>query len=277
MALSELLPLCVIALYFLGSMLFVIGSALRHEMLKNIALGVAGFGFAMQSIDLAQLLATIDISQSLATAKALFTLLGWAILCIFLVLWWRLGLKFLAVVALPMALIFSAAANVSIGIQAKLPPMLTGLFFFLHIGTLFASMALLAMAFGAGIAFISLEKRIKTKASFKKFQKDMPSLDTFDRANHLMCLIGFPLYTLGLASGYVWAWLSARRIFSLDPKEILALVVLLLFAYLFHQRVALGWRGRKPATMAIVIFLLTVVSMIGINFLVPSTFHGFKP
>jgi len=277
MALSELLPLCVIALYFLGSMLFVIGSALRHEMLKNIALGVAGFGFALQSIDLAQLLATIDISQSLATAKALFTLLGWAILCIFLVLWWRLGLKFLAVVALPMALIFSAAANASIGIQAKLPPMLTGLFFFLHIGTLFASMALLAMAFGAGIAFISLEKRIKTKASFKKFQKDMPSLDTFDRANHLMCLIGFPLYTLGLASGYVWAWLSAKRIFSLDPKEILALVVLLLFAYLFHQRVVLGWRGRKPATMAIVIFLLTVVSMIGINFLVPSTFHGFKP
>jgi ABC-type uncharacterized transport system permease subunit len=53
--------------------------------------------------------------------------------------------------------------------------------------------------------------------------------------------------------------------------------VLGLFAYLFHQRVAYGWRGRKPAVMTIAVFLLTVLSMLGINFLVPTTFHGFKP
>jgi len=277
MALSELLPFCVIGLYFLGAIFYSVGSAMRNENLKRLALGAAGIGYALQSIDLAQMLSTLDISQCLASGKFLFTLLGWGILSVFLILWWRLGLRFLAVVALPLALVFSAAADASIGVQAKLPPMLTGLFFFLHIGTLLASMALLAMAFGAGIAFINLEKRIKTKSGLKKFQKDMPSLDTFDRVNHMVSIIGFPLYTLGLASGYVWAWLSAKRVFSMDPKEILALVVLLLYAYLFHQRVALGWRGRKPALMVILVFLLTVVSMVGINFLVPSTFHGFKP
>lgn len=277
MALSEFLPFCIIGLYFLGTVLFATGSALRSEALKTSALGLAGTGFALQSIELAHLLATLDISLSLTSGKFVFTLLGWAILSIFLLLWWRLGLKFLAVVALPLALVFSAAADASIGVQAKLPPMLTGLFFFVHIGTLLSSMALLAMAFGAGVAFIHLEKRIKAKSGLKKFQKDMPSLDTFDRVNHLVSLIGFPLYSLGLVSGYVWAWMAAKRVFSLDPKEILALIVLLLYAYLFHQRVALGWRGRKPAIMAIIVFLLTVVSMLGVNFLIPSTFHGFKP
>lgn len=277
MALSEFLPFCVIGLYFLGTVLFATGSALRNEGLKLSALGLAGTGFALQSIELGYMLATLDISLSLTSGKFVFTLLGWGILSIFLLLWWRLGLKFLAVVALPLALVFSAAADASIGVQAKLPPMLTGLFFFVHIGTLLSSMALLAMAFGAGVAFIHLEKRIKTKSGLKKFQKDMPSLDTFDRVNHLVSLIGFPLYSLGLVSGYVWAWMAAKRVFSLDPKEILALIVLLLYAYLFHQRVALGWRGRKPAIMAIVVFLLTVVSMLGVNFLIPSTFHGFKP
>lgn len=277
MALSDLLPMLVIALYFLGTVLFVVGSALRHELLKKIALGFATLGFALHSVDLAQLLTVADPAQALTTGRFLFCLLGWGILVFFLLLWWRLKLKFLAVVAMPLALMFYVASNATVGVNTKLPSMLTGLFFFLHVGTLFCSMALLAMAFGAGLAFLHLEKRIKTKAGLKTFQKDMPSLDTFDRVNHFVSLCGFPLYTLGLASGYVWAWLSARRVFSLDPKEVVALVVLILYANLFHQRLALGRRGRKPAVMVIVVFLLSVVSMIGINFLVPTTFHGFKP
>ncbi|MBA4358319.1 MAG: cytochrome c biogenesis protein CcsA [Humidesulfovibrio sp.] len=277
MALSDLLPILVIALYFLGTGLFVVGSALRHELLKNAALGLATLGFALHSVDLAQLLAGADLAQALTAGRFLFCLLGWGILVIFLLLWWRLKLKFLAVVAMPLALVLYVTANATVGVNTKLPPMLTGLFFLLHIGTLFASMALLAMAFGAGLAFLHLEKRIKTKTGLKQFQKDMPSLDTFDRVNHFVSLCGFPLYTLGLASGYVWAWLSARRVFSLDPKEIVALLVLVLYAYLFHQRLALGRRGRKPAVMVIAVFLLSVVSMLGINFLVPTTFHGFKP
>ena len=276
MALSDLLPILVIALYFLGTVLFVVGSALRQGTLKNVALGFATLGFALHSVDLARLLDGADPAQALTAGRFLFCLLGWGILVIFLLLWWRLKLKFLAMVAMPLALILYIGANATVGVNAKLPPMLSGLFFFLHIGTLFASMALLAMGFGAGLAFLHLEKRIKTKAGLKQFQKDMPSLDTFDRANHFASLCGFPLYTLGLASGYVWAWLSARRIFSLDPKEILALVVLVLYARLFHQRLTTGWRGRKPAVMLIIVFLLTVVSMLGINFLVPTTFHGFK-
>ncbi|PKN09487.1 MAG: cytochrome C assembly protein [Deltaproteobacteria bacterium HGW-Deltaproteobacteria-8] len=277
MALPELLPILVIALYFLGTVLFVVGSALRNEFLKNTALGLAALGFALHTLDLAQFLAGAEAARNLTAGRFLFCLLGWGILFIFLLLWWRLKLKFLAVVAMPLALVLYITANATVGVNTKLPPMLSGLFFFLHIGTLFSSMALLAMAFGAGLAFLHLEKRIKAKAGLKQFQKDMPSLDTFDRVNHFVALCGFPLYTLGLASGYVWAWLSARRVFSLDPKEIVALIVLGLYAYLFHQRLAMGWRGRKPAIMAICVFLLTVISMLGINFLVPTTFHGFKP
>lgn len=277
MSLPDLIPMLVIGLYFLGTALYVLGSALRSEKLKVAALSLGGVGFVLHSMDLLQQLVYADSSGALTSGRFLFCLLGFGILLIFLFLWWRLKLRFLAVVALPLALVFYATANATSGIKASLPPMLSGLFFLLHIGTLFASMALLAMAFGAGLAFLHLEKRIKTKTGLKKFQQDMPSLDTFDRVNHWVIIAGFPLYTLGLASGFVWAWLSAKRVFSFDPKEILALVMLGLYAYLFHQRLAKGWRGRKPALMAIGVFLLTVLSMLGINFLVPTTFHGFKP
>lgn len=276
MGLPEILPILVIGLYFLGTALYVLGSALRNERIKVVALNIAGTGFALNAVDLAGQLFTTDVAEAVTSARFLFSLMGFGILIIFGFLWWRLKMRFLIVVALPLSLIFYATANATVGVKASLPPMLSGLFFFLHIGTLFSSMALLAMAFGAGLAFLHLEKRIKTKAGLKKFQQDMPSLDTFDRVNHWVIVIGFPLYTVGLASGFVWAWLAAKRVFSFDPKEILALVMLGLYAYLFHQRLTCGWRGRKPAVMAIAVFLLTVVSMLGINFLVPTTFHGFK-
>lgn len=275
MALPDFLPMLVIGLYFMGTGLYVLGAALRKEQLKRAALLLAGGGFALHGADIASQLAAG--TAALTSARFLFCLLGFGILVIFLFLWWRLKLRFLAVVALPLALLFYATADAATGTNASLPPMLSGLFFLLHIGTLFASMALLAMGFGAGLAFLHLEKRIKTKTGLKKFQQDMPSLNTFDTVNHWVVVLGFPLYSLGLVSGFVWAWLASKRVFSFDPKEILAMVVLCLFASLFHMRLACGWRGRKPAVMTIVVFLLTVTSMLGINFLVSTTFHGFKP
>jgi len=275
MALPEILPLLVIAMYFLGTALYVLGSALRSERLKVVALSFAGAGLVLHAADLCLQLGREGFSPTMA--RFLLSLMSLGILLIFLIVWLKLKLRFLAVVALPLALVFYAASSAAPGIKASLPPMLSGLFFLLHIGTLFSSMALLAMGFGAGLAFLHLEKRIKTKSGLKTFQKDMPSLDTFDRVNHWVIVAGFPLYTLGLVSGFVWAWLAARRVFSFDPKEILSLVMLGLYAYLFHQRLAYGGRGRKPAVMIIAVFLLMAVSMLGINYLVPTTYHGFKP
>ena len=134
----------------------------------------------------------------------------------------------------------------------------------------------MAMAFGAGLVYLYLERKIKTKAKLPNFSKDLPSLETFDRANHWAVCIGFPLYTISMLSGFVWASFTWKRVISWDPKELISLVIWLIFALLYHQRLGLGWRGRKPAKTAIVLFVLCMVSLLGVNFLLP-THHSFRP
>ena len=99
-------------------------------------------------------------------------------------------------------------------------------------------------------------------------------LGALDRVNALATLIGFPCYSLGVLCGFLWARISWGSFMSGDFKEWISLLILAVYALLFHQRQALGWRGRKPAILAIIIFAASLFSMFVVN-TVLSTQHGF--
>jgi len=267
------LYLIVVALYF-GGAVFQIGGALgRAERLRRLGNSLAIMGFALHTVDLALVLG-LDRGLALLRGEFYFSLLAWSLLLIFFFLWWKLKLDFLGLLASPLALILFLSSQAVTASRLPLPKSLSGLFFGLHIGALFLSISLLAMACGAGMAYLYMERKIKTKEKLHGFARALPSLSAFDTTNLWAVRAGFPLYTLGLLSGFFWAKLTWNRIFSWDPKEITALFIWILFAFLFHQRMFLGWRGRKTAWMAIWVFSLTLISMLVINFLMP-THHSF--
>ena len=86
----------------------------------------------------------------------------------------------------------------------QVPPSLKAPFYALHIGALFLSLGLLALAFAAGALFLFLEGRIKSKQSMKGFWQDMPALSMLDKINAFTTLTAFPLYTLGIVAGLIW-------------------------------------------------------------------------
>ncbi len=270
----RLFELCIAFLYFSGALVFLSGLVAHREFLKRISIWATVLGFGLHSIDL--LITWLD-SQGLGAGQGpfYFSLLSWSFLVIFFGFWWRLRMEFLALIASPLALIiFTSSLAISSSTQ-PIPQTLGGLWFGLHIGALFLSIALLAMAFGSGVTYLYLEKKIKTKERLKGLSRDLPSLNTCDRVNHVSVMTGFPLYTIGILSGFIWAAFTWKRMFSWDPKEIVSLVIWLVFAYLFHQRLAIGWNGRKPAKTAIWLFVLVIASMLFINFFVP-THHQFQ-
>ncbi|WP_320169804.1 cytochrome c biogenesis protein CcsA [Maridesulfovibrio sp.] len=274
MSLFEIFQIIIIACYLTGTGLFFAGSIRNSDSMGRLGNMAAVGGFVLHTVDLVLAL-TLYRGTVLSGGYFYFSLLGWSIILVYFGLWWKVRSTYFALTASPLALLLFLVSLAARSLKVTLPVHLAGLFIGLHIGTIFVSIALMAMAAGAGVAFLYLNNKIKTKANLSAMGRDMPSLNTFDKVNHWAILIGFPLYTLGLAAGFLWARSAFSKMFSWDPKEIVTLVVWFLFAFLFHQRMLVGWRGRKPAILVIVVFAITMISLWGINFFVP-THHSFK-
>lgn len=260
MGLFELLHIFIIVLYGLGTILFLTGIGTANDKLKKTAVWLAVVGFLMHTMDLGVVLASDP--AALNAGKFYFNIMAWCVLALYFFLWWRLRLEFLAITALPLALLLFVASMALGGIRIKMPPELTALFFSLHIGALILSIGVCIMAFCAGVAFLYFNRKLKTKAGLSSMGKDIPSLDKFDQVNRWAVVTGFPLFTLGLFSSFVWYWIAPDKQFAWDVMKIGSLAVWFLFAFLFHQRLVLGWRGRKPAILAIWVFVGMCVSLI---------------
>lgn len=270
---TSLIEYAVVALYFSAAALFPTGMIGRRQPLMRLAALCTVGGFGLHTLRIA--LAFAAFRQATFSQGGLyFSLLAWVVLGLFLIIWWRKRLEFMALAAAPLALLLYLASMSIPQSVIKLPGTLSGLFFTLHIGSMFVSISLLAMAFAAGALFVHIDGKIKAKEKLTGFRKDLPSLNTFDLANKWAVLWGFPLYSLGLLAGFVWGRFEWGRMITGDPKEIVTLIIWGVYAYLFHQRLAMGWRGRKAALLAMMVFVFCVVSLVGVNFLTKSH-HNF--
>jgi cytochrome c-type biogenesis protein CcsB len=90
---------------------------------------------------------------------------------------------------------------------------------------------------------------------------------SLDNLSYRILGLGFPLLTLGILSGAVWANEAWGSYWSWDPKETWALITWLVFAIYLHTRLTKGWRGTKSAILATVGFVTVWVCYLGVNLL----------
>jgi cytochrome c-type biogenesis protein CcsB len=128
------------------------------------------------------------------------------------------------------------------------------------------------LACGVGILYLLQERAIKIKnPGF--FFKRLPSLERLDTTGYACIVVGFSLLTIGLITGSVYAKAVWGRFWSWDPKEVWSAITWLFYAALLHERLAVGWRGRRAAIMAIIGFLVLLFTFFGVNFLLTGH-HG---
>ena len=91
--------------------------------------------------------------------------------------------------------------------------------------------------------------------------------DTLDNISYRVIGLGFPLLTIGIIAGAVWANEAWGSYWSWDPKETWALITWLVFAAYLHARITRGWQGRKPAILAASGLIVVWICYLGVNLL----------
>jgi cytochrome c-type biogenesis protein CcsB len=91
--------------------------------------------------------------------------------------------------------------------------------------------------------------------------------DTLDNVSYRIIGLGFPLLTIGIIAGGVWANEAWGSYWSWDPKETWALITWLVFAAYLHARITRGWQGRRPAILAASGFVVVWICYLGVNLL----------
>jgi ABC-type transport system involved in cytochrome c biogenesis permease subunit len=143
----------------------------------------------------------------------------------------------------------------------------------LHLVLVIAGEALFVLASCAGAMFVIQNSLLKHKR-LSKMSKLLPALQDLDRVNHLCLLWGFPVLTLGLMAGVVFAGFTLKSGWGADPKIIWTFIVWVVYGFLLHQRLAIGWKGIRMAVVSCAVFILFLLSYLGVRFCF-STMHDF--
>ncbi|MEC4983775.1 MAG: c-type cytochrome biogenesis protein CcsB [Oscillatoria sp. PMC 1068.18] len=91
--------------------------------------------------------------------------------------------------------------------------------------------------------------------------------ETLDNISYRIIGLGFPLLTIGIIAGAVWANEAWGSYWSWDPKETWALITWLVFAAYLHARITKGWQGRRPAILAATGLIVVWICYLGVNLL----------
>jgi cytochrome c-type biogenesis protein CcsB len=91
----------------------------------------------------------------------------------------------------------------------------------------------------------------------------LPSADMLDDMGFRAVTIGFPLLSLVLILGSVWAHDAWGVYWSWDPKETAALFTWLVYAVYLHTRTLRGWRGRRSAYILLFGFAAVIFTYYG--------------
>lgn len=109
---------------------------------------------------------------------------------------------------------------------------------------------------------------LSIKNLFKNIDFD---LDMLERIIYKFITAGFAIFTIGgLVFGAVWAETSWGRYWSWDPKETWVFITWVIYGIYLHGRYYLKWSKEMAASIALIGFLVTIFTYLGVNLLFPG-------
>jgi len=198
------------------------------------------------------------------------------ILAVYLFAEFRYKLRSLGAFVMPIPFFLLMFIIMSMGpderIAQAVPPALKSQWLTFHVLTAMFAYGAFAVSFGLGIMY--LLKYSKTENGKKLSPKAMvarfPALEKLDELSYKVVGFAFPLLTLCIITGAIWANYAWGTYWSWDPKETWSLITWIIYAGYLHARLMYGWKGKRAAWLALFGFLAVLFTFFGVNYFLPG-------
>lgn len=218
--------------------------------------------------------------------------LTWCITLIGIILEQKSKSKLIGAIITPISLLIIAFTSISMPLNMKtassLVPALQSNWLIMHVTVIMLSYATLMIGSLLSFLFliISYGRNIKIQGNSNNWNTKIlikntlnpinystyrhnriNLLESLDNLSYRIIGLGFPLLTVGIIAGAVWANEAWGSYWSWDPKETWALITWLVFAIYLHSRLNQSWKGKNPAILASFGFIIVWICYFGVNFL----------
>ncbi|MCS7198877.1 MAG: cytochrome c biogenesis protein [Caldimicrobium sp.] len=149
-------------------------------------------------------------------------------------------------------------------------PYIKSFWFPIHVISSLLSHAFLLTGLSSSVMYLLQEREIKRK-HFGHFFRKLPPLNSLERISERALYQGFFFLTIGLLSGALWSESAFGDYWRWSAKEVISLSLWLIYAGMLHQRILIGWRGKRLAYMFILGSSLWFFTFFVVNFY----FKGF--
>ncbi|MEP7035302.1 MAG: c-type cytochrome biogenesis protein CcsB [Actinomycetota bacterium] len=180
---------------------------------------------------------------------------AWGILVAYVYFERRYHVRTIGLLILPIAAGFLIYA-MSIGATANplVPALQNPPLLITHIAVAVVAYGAFSISFAAAVLYLIQPEEGKP---------GLPKPALLDEMGYRAVIIGFPLLTLTVVLGALWAQKAWGTYWSWDPKETASLLTWLIYGAYLHARVARGWTGRRAAWLLVVGFASVLLTFFG--------------
>jgi cytochrome c-type biogenesis protein CcsB len=267
----NLLKIALLA-YLISSLGYIASLLVRKVTIAKLSTWTLAAAFAFHTISLLLRWVTTSRVPVIGMYESL-SFSAWIMTAAYLAFQVKTKTRVLGAFVSPVVFLLATAAFTRLGGMALIPQTLEGGMVVTHVILSIAGEALFALASCAGLMYLIQDGLLKNKKS-SRFVKFLPPLRDLDNINHVCLLWGFPLLTSGVIMGSLWAKTAWGSPWQWDPKQTWTLVAWLVYAFLLHQRLAIGWKGHKAAVFSSFALIILVI-LFAVEKMFSSTIHRF--
>jgi ABC-type uncharacterized transport system permease subunit len=189
------------------------------------------------------------------------SLFGWLLALTYLGLEFYHRQRSVGAFVLPWVLAFFLAANLAPADRLS-PTPAHGPVFAFHVTLSILAYAAFALSFVLSLIFL-VENRLLRHRTLTDVMWRLPALELLERMSRSSVLVGLVSITIGTALGFIWVDRLTGQYY--DPKYVITIVVLLLYAVYLQLARTAAWRGARASRLCIFNFVVVVLSFTVVN------------